>query len=141
MGVVHIVEKEAQEKGLELSVNLETQLRKMNTQKNLMRAAIFHLIRNAIDATSPGGRITIMTSSDSDYVKLSVSDNGAGIPKEDFVRIFDPFFSTKKFRFGIGLPLIKQIVSEHLGDISVESEEGKGTTFRLSFPVRWADRK
>jgi signal transduction histidine kinase len=140
-GVVKIVEKEAEEKGLELTVNLETQLRKINTQKNLMRAAVFHLIRNAIDATSPGGRITITTSSDMDHVKLSVSDTGTGIPEEDIKKIFDPFFSTKKFRFGMGLPLIKQIVSEHLGDISVKSEGGKGTTFRLSFPVRWTEQR
>jgi len=140
-GVVKIVEKEAREKGLGLSVDLEKQLRKINTQKNLMRAAVFHLIRNAIDATPPGGRITITTSSDSDQVKLSVSDTGTGIPKDDITKIFDPFFSTKKFRFGMGLPLIKQIVSEHLGEISVESEEGKGTTFRLSFPVRWMEQR
>ncbi len=140
-GVVKIAGKEAEEKGLQVTLNLEEPLQKINAQKNLMRAAVFHLIRNATDATSPGGRIEVVTRSDGDRVRLSVSDTGAGIPKEAIEKIFDPFFSTKKFRFGMGLPLIKQIVSEHLGDISVESEEGKGTIFRLSFPVRWKEQQ
>ena len=139
--VFKIVEKESIEKGVVLEFDLESQPLKINTQKNLMKAAIFHLIRNAIDATLPGGRIVITSAADIDCVKLSVSDTGSGIPKEDIERIFAPFFSTKKFRFGMGLPLIKQIVSEHLGTISVESEEGKGTTFRLSFPARWFEKK
>lgn len=140
-GVIRLLKKEADEKGLKLKDDLEKQQLKINTQKNLMRAAIFHLIRNAIDATPPGGSITITSRAEEDHIKLSVTDTGAGIPKVDIERIFDPFFTTKKFRFGMGLPLIKQIVSEHLGDISVESEEGKGSTFRLSFPVRWFEQK
>ncbi|MCL4456564.1 MAG: ATP-binding protein, partial [Nitrospirae bacterium] len=48
---------------------------------------------------------------------------------------------TKLFRFGMGLPLVKQIVSEHLGEIKVESEIGKGTTFKMIFPVRWIEKK
>jgi two-component system, sporulation sensor kinase E len=139
--VFKIVEKESIEKGVVLEFDLESQPLKINAQKNLMKVAIFHLIRNAIDATPPGGRIVITSAAEIDSVKLSVSDTGAGIPKEDIERIFAPFFSTKKFRFGMGLPLIKQIVSEHLGTISVESEEGKGTTFRLSFPARWFEKK
>lgn len=63
--------------------------------------------------------------------------SGHGIPEDVIDKIFEPFFSTKKYGFGMGLPLVKQIVSEHLGEIKVESELGKGTTFRLLFPFRW----
>lgn len=140
-GVAKILEKEADEKGVKLVADFEEEALKINMQKNLIRTAVFHLIRNAMDSTPAGGSITIKTRVESDRVKLSVSDTGTGIPGKDIEKIFDPFFSTKKFRFGMGLPLIKQIVSEHLGDISVESEEGKGTTFRLSFPVRWMEQQ
>jgi len=140
-GVVRLLQREMDEKGLRVGVDLGKQQLRLNTQKNLMRAAIFHLIRNAIDATPSGGSIMIATSAGDDHIVLSVADTGTGIPKEDIERIFDPFFTTKKFRFGMGLPLVKQIVSEHLGDISVESEDGKGSTFRLSFPVRWFEQK
>ncbi len=85
--------------------------------------------------------ITVTTAGDNEKVTLAISDTGAGIPEEDIGRIFDPFFSTKLFRFGMGLPLVKQIISEHLGEIKVESEPGKGTTFKLIFPVRWIEKK
>jgi anti-sigma regulatory factor (Ser/Thr protein kinase) len=140
-GVISIVEKEADEKNVRLSVNLADHPLKINTQKNLLRAAIFHIIRNAIEATPEGGMITVTTAGDNEKVMLAISDTGAGIPEEDIGRIFDPFFSTKLFRFGMGLPLVKQIISEHLGEIKVESEPGKGTTFKLIFPVRWIEKK
>ncbi|MFZ6007241.1 MAG: sensor histidine kinase [Nitrospirota bacterium] len=140
-GVVSIVEKEADKKSVRLSVNLADHPLKINTQKNLLRAAIFHIIRNAIEATPDRGMITVTTAGDNEKVTLAISDTGAGIPEEDIGRIFDPFFSTKLFRFGMGLPLVKQIISEHLGEIKVESEPGKGTTFKLIFPVRWIEKK
>lgn len=140
-GVASIVEKEADEKSVKLSVNLAGHPLKINTQKNLLRAAIFHIIRNAIEATPDGGMITVTTAGDNEKVTLAISDTGAGIPEEDIGRIFDPFFSTKLFRFGMGLPLVKQIISEHLGEIKIESEPGKGTTFKLIFPVKWIEKK
>jgi signal transduction histidine kinase len=140
-GIVPIVEKETAEKGVALALKLSDRALRINTQKNLLKAAIFHIIRNAIEATPRGGTITVATSESNDKVILSISDTGSGIPKEDLDKIFDPFFSTKKFRFGMGLPLVRQIISEHLGTISVESGEGKGTTFTVAFPVRWLEKK
>lgn len=139
--VVPIAEKEASEKGVHLSVNLSELPLKINVQKNLLRVAILHILRNAIEATPEGGRITITTSAERDNVIITISDTGSGISKEDIDRIFEPFYSTKRLRFGMGLSLVKQIVSEHLGHMSVESEQGKGTTFRITFPVRWIEKK
>ena len=73
------------------------------------------------------------------HAHLEVSDSGPGIPAGLEQRIFDPFFSTRLHRYGMGLPLLKQIVAEHMGDIQVESEAGKGTRFALFFPVRWSE--
>jgi signal transduction histidine kinase len=140
-GIVPIVEKETTEKGVALVLKLWDRALRINTQKNLLKAAIFHIIRNAIEATPRGGTITIATSESNDKVILAISDTGSGILNEDLNKIFDPFFSTKKFRFGMGLPLVRQIVSEHLGTISVESGAGKGPTFIVAFPVRWLEKK
>lgn len=140
-GVAAIVEKEAADKGIGLELRLSAQPVKINTQKNLLRAAVFHILRNALEATPPGGRVTVQTRGDHTTAVLSVADTGAGIPPEDLDKIFDPFFSTKRYRFGMGLPLVKQIVAEHLGRIDVESEAGKGAAFTLTFPVRWLDKK
>lgn len=141
MGLVPIVEKEASYKGAALVINLSEQPLRMNIQKNLLRIAVLHVLRNAIEATANGGTITVASSGNQDKITLSVSDTGHGITKEDIIKIFDPFYSTKNHRFGMGLPLVKQIVSEHMGEISVESELGKGTTFSMTFPARWLEIK
>ena len=73
-----------------------------------------------------------------DTVVIEVSDRGHGITNEDLENIFSPAFSSKDKRFGMGLPLVKQIVSEHLGQIEVLSRAGEGTTFRVLLPVRWS---
>lgn len=137
---VSIVEKEASEKGVKIVVNVSQIPLKINSQRNLLRSAILHILRNSIEATSQSGSITITTSSEKNNIILSISDTGIGISDEYIDKIFDPFFSTKKYRFGMGLPLVKQIVSEHLGEINVRSELGKGTTFIMVFPTRWKEK-
>lgn len=134
-------EKEVVNKGLSLSVQLTGEPLKINAHKNLLRSAIFNLLRNAVEATPQGGKITVKTFIEEDKAVLTVTDTGAGILAEDINRIFDPFFSTKGHRFGMGLPLVKQIVLEHLGEIKIESEPGKGTTFKIIFPLRWKEAK
>ena len=128
-------------KAVKIAVRFSEQPLRINMQKNLLRAAISLLIKNSIEATPENGRILIETYCDKDSVVLAISDEGSGMSEEAVAKIFDPFFSTKRHRFGMGLPLVKQIVSEHLGEIKVESEVGKGTTFRLMFPYRWAEDK
>jgi signal transduction histidine kinase len=131
--VIPTLEKEA----VKLIINLSEHPLKINMQKSLLKVAISLLIRNSIEATPGNGKITIETYQDKDDVVLTVLDEGYGVPKDIIDKIFEPFFSTKKHRFGMGLPLVKQIVSEHLGEIHVESEPDKGTTFRIIFPFRW----
>jgi signal transduction histidine kinase len=141
MGVVSILKRATEEKRIRFDIDLSKVPLKINTQKHLLRAAVLHLVRNALEATPKGGRIAITTSGEGDKVILTVTDTGSGIPKEDIDKIFDPFYSTKRLRFGMGLPLVKQIISEHLGDISIEGGPGFGTTFRIAFPVRWTGKK
>ena len=73
-------------------------------------------------------------------VILIVHDSGQGIPQDTIGKIFEPFYSTKNRSFGMGLPLVRQVVAEHMGDIHVESEVGAGSTFRITFPTRWKER-
>ena len=131
---------EAEDRGLELIAQLSECPIKINMEKNLMQVALAHVIRNAIAATSAGGKITVQTYQDNDRAVIAVSDAGIGIPAEDLGRIFDPFFSTKEYSFGIGLPLVRQIISEHMGNITVESTLEKGTTFRIFLPLRWTEK-
>lgn len=138
--VSSVIKKEATLKGVNITVNITNKPLNINMQKQLLRVALFHVLRNAVEATPEGGKITVETFEDGDNAVLTVTDTGYGIPREDIDNIFDPYFSTKKHGFGIGLPLVKQIISEHLGELKLESEQGKGSCFRLIFPVRWREQ-
>jgi signal transduction histidine kinase len=95
-----------------------------------------NLITNAIQATEPGGRVTIATARVGDHVEISVADTGSGIPPERLGAIFDDFVTTKRRGLGLGLAISKRIVEQLDGTIAVESEVGRGTAFTLRFPAR-----
>ncbi len=138
--LISLIEKEAAGKSVGIAAEISEQPLRINMEKNLLKTALLHLMRNAVEATPSGGAITIRTSREPGGAVFEISDTGRGISKEDIERIFDPFFSTKKHRFGMGLSLVKQIVSAHMGEIDVQSEIDKGTTFRLTFPLRWTEK-
>ncbi len=140
-GVLSVVKREAEEKGLKLEANLSGLALNINAEKNLLSIAILQIIRNAVEASSEGGRVSVAVLEEGNNAVLAISDTGSGIGSEDINNIFDPFFSTKTQRFGMGLPLAKQIISEHLGEIKVESGHGKGTTFKIILPLRWMEKQ
>jgi signal transduction histidine kinase len=96
-----------------------------------------NLITNAVHAMNNKGELRIRVYQEQDYIKVSFSDTGPGIPQEILPRIFEPFFTTKPQGegTGLGLHICKQIIDKHQGLISVESEPGN-TTFTVSLPVR-----
>lgn len=138
--IVHLIHREADARTVEIGVSLHDQPLMINAQQDLLKIAVFHIVKNAIEATPAGGRVKITTQRQGEKIVLIVHDSGKGIPKEDIAKIFEPFYSTKEHSFGMGLPLVRQVVSEHMGDIQVESEDHEGTTFRLIFPARWREK-
>ena len=96
---------------------------------------IENLVKNAIDAMKGKGSLNIVISELEDLVKISITDTGKGIPKNQFTKVFEPGFTTKKRGWGLGLSLTKRIVQEyHKGKIKVaHSEIGKGTTMQISY--------
>jgi len=137
--VTVVSEKEAAFKGVDMVVNMSVEPLRINMQKDLLRVAVFHIIKNALEATSEGGKVTVETWNEDESVILEVSDTGYGIPEQEVGNVFKPFFSTKERGFGLGLPLVKQIITEHLGEVTVKSTPGCGSTFRIQFPVRWKE--
>src|SRR5262249_7571824 len=95
-----------------------------------------NLITNAIQATEPGGRVSIATALAGDRAEITVTDTGSGIPPERLVAIFDDFVTTKRRGLGLGLAISKRIVEQLDGTIAVESTVGRGTSFTLRFPAR-----
>lgn len=93
-----------------------------------------NLILNAIEATSPGGALTVTTEEHGEWARISVSDTGTGIPADRQAAIFEDFKTTKRRGLGLGLAISSKIVAQLAGTISVTSQVGAGTTFTLEFP-------
>ncbi len=95
-----------------------------------------NLLTNAIQATEPGGRVTVVTSRADDAVEIGVTDTGSGIAADRLSAIFDDFVTTKRRGLGLGLAISKRIVEQLDGSITVRSEVGRGTTFTVRLPAR-----
>jgi signal transduction histidine kinase len=95
-----------------------------------------NLITNAIQATAPGGRVTVATARAAGQVEISIADTGSGIPPDRLQDVFDAFVTTKRQGLGLGLAISKRIVEQLDGSIDVTSELGRGTVFTLRFPAR-----
>lgn len=96
-----------------------------------MRQVFNNLIKNSIEAKAT--QIKIEINNENDKIKLSLSDNGMGIEKEQLLTIFEPYFTLKRSGTGLGLAIVKQIIEQHNAEILVESEIGIGTTFHIYF--------
>ena len=101
-----------------------------------LKSVVVNLLINAADSLSEGGQIDLNTRiANGEEVSLEISDNGKGIGEKEISRIFYPFFSTKSGGSGLGLSISSNIISAHKGTIEVESEVGKGTTFKILLPA------
>ena len=102
----------------------------------LIERVIYNLLLNAAQASPPGGSITVKTRQLDGTVEVAVIDRGSGIDPKHVENIFNPFFTTKSAGVGLGLAIVSKIVDEHQGKITVESEWGAGTVFRVFLPFR-----
>jgi nitrogen fixation/metabolism regulation signal transduction histidine kinase len=120
-----------------LRLELDPNLPEFDFDYEKMRRVLINLIDNAIDSIKQKGEgdIRIETRRQGEWVSLSVSDQGCGISPEVRERIFEPYFSTKKSGVGLGLAIVRRIVEEHGGTVSVDSRPGEGTTFVIRLPV------
>jgi len=138
--VVDLMRVEADNKKIDLQFSSPPKVPLINADRNSMEGIFTNLISNAIKYTPEGGKAWVNLGEEGGFVKAIVSDTGIGIKKEDLPRIFDKFYRVKTIETrqivgtGLGLSIVKSIVDAHLGSITVESEEGGGTTFTVFFP-------
>jgi signal transduction histidine kinase len=94
-----------------------------------MTQVFLNVLLNALEGTASGGEVKVEydNTSEQGRLRITLSDTGEGIPRENLDKLFDPFFSTKKKGTGLGLAIVKSIIEGHGGEIEVESELGKGT--------------
>ncbi len=115
---------------------LEESLPEVDADPDLLHKAFQNLILNALDAMPAGGTLKLRTSDHDGKVRIEISDTGKGLTPEECSRLFTPYYTTKKLGTGLGLAIVQSIVSDHHGTISVASDEGRGTTFRIDLPPR-----
>jgi len=111
----------------------------IRVDKEQITRVFSNIMINALDAMGDGGVMTVTTGIEGDFFVVKIRDTGTGIPEEDIIRIFDPFFSTKTSGVGLGLSMTYGIVVSHGGTIGVESNTNKwkkGSMFTISLPVK-----
>jgi signal transduction histidine kinase len=132
----------AQDRGVSLHTEVAEDLPDVWADTSRIGYVFTNLLSNALKHTSPGGRITVAAEADEAWVRFCVSDTGEGIPAAFLSRIFEPFYRVpgrgNEMGAGLGLAIVKEIVEAHGGAVSVESAEGKGSSF--FFTLRRADR-
>ncbi len=134
--VISFIEKEIQSKGIKIIYKFKKSLPKITTDKGQLQQVLLNIINNAVDAIDTGGQIEIETKLiDDSHIRISIKDNGPGIPKERLRYIFEPFYTTKTKGTGLGLYISHGIIKKLGGDIRVESELGKGATFYIELPI------
>jgi two-component system, sporulation sensor kinase E len=132
---VELLRPEIENRGVTVKEKLAKQLAASPIDSAQIKQALVNLIKNAVQAMTKGGVLSITTDSGVDGVVVSIADTGGGIPQEQINRIFEPFYTTKKKGSGLGLMIVQRIVRDHGGRIDLESHVGKGTTFRIWLPL------
>jgi signal transduction histidine kinase len=122
-------------RGTDVSVSYEgpDELR-LNADASQVRQLLWNLVRNAVQASSPGDEVRVRLARDDGGAILEVSDAGPGIPEEAKRKLFDAFFTTRSHGTGVGLAVVKRIVDDHGWTIRVESIDGRGATFSVLIP-------
>ena len=136
--ILTLAEKQFEKTGVHITTMLDERLPALVGDASALQQVVLNLVSNAQQAMSGRGEVRIVTrrrAERGDWIELSVSDTGPGIPPDLVDKIFDPFFTTKSGGTGLGLAISYRIVQEHDGTMEVKSVPGEGATFVLSFPV------
>ena len=132
-----------QDKNIKIEMDIRSKNRVINGDPILLKNAFSNLMINAYQAMDETG--TLRTCSDYDRKKdeilITISDTGKGIPENDQTKIFNPFFTTRDKGTGLGLALVRKIITGHMGNIEVDSKEGIGATFIIHLPVKMNYKK
>ena len=140
--VASMLNDQAIKKGIELTTNVQKDLKEIAADSDKIKQMLINLVDNAIKYTPDHGRVTIEAVNSDTGVRVSIEDNGIGIPEEHIPRLFERFYRVDKARSrnvggtGLGLTIVKHIVANYNGEIKVQSQIGKGTRFDIALPEK-----
>ena len=131
---LELLQPELNNRGLTVKTRFARHLPVVPLDPTQIQQVLVNLVKNAMQAMTKGGTLTLQTGDAAEAVWMSVADTGGGIPQEQINRIFEPFYTTKKRGTGLGLMIVQRIVRAHGGRVELESHVGRGTTFRIWLP-------
>jgi len=135
MKTLELLQPELENRGVHVKTRLARQIPITPIDPAQIQQVLVNLVKNATQAMTKAGTLTLQTGEGSDGVWVSIADTGGGIPQEQINRIFEPFYTTKEKGSGLGLMIVQRIVRAHGGRIDLESQVGRGTTFRIWLPL------
>ncbi|HEX4667574.1 MAG TPA: ATP-binding protein [Chthoniobacterales bacterium] len=125
---------EIKDRDIVVKTELRSDLPLLELDRDQMKQVFYNAIKNSFEAMKRRGILRIRTDRDETHVKISFTDTGGGISPENLSRVFEPYFTTKGGGSGLGLLIVRRIVREHGGELSIESTEGKGLTLTIRLP-------
>jgi PAS domain S-box-containing protein len=131
---VRFLALEIKDRDIVVEQELRSDLPLLEIDRDQMKQAFYNVIKNSFEAMKSRGILRIRTDMDESHVIVRFSDTGGGISAENLSRVFEPYFTTKTSGTGLGLLIVRRIVREHGGELSIESSEGKGLTLTIRLP-------
>src|SRR5438477_878757 len=125
---------ELQDREIVVEQELRSDVPLLQLDRDQMKQAFYNMIKNSLEAMHRHGRLRIRTDLDDTHVVLQFTDTGGGMSAENLSRVFEPYFTTKPSGTGLGLLIVRRIVREHGGELSIKSSEGKGLTLTIRLP-------
>ena len=123
---------------IELVRRLDADLTEIRVDSDQIQQVLVNIMTNAVQAMPEGGKLTISTKENGEFLEVEIADTGSGMPQEVKDKVFEPLFTTRAKGIGLGLAVCKSIVDRHEGHIEVSSKVGKGTTFNIKVPLKAA---
>ncbi|MBO0694907.1 MAG: PAS domain-containing sensor histidine kinase, partial [Verrucomicrobia bacterium] len=125
---------EIQDREMAVQQELRADLPLLQLDHEQMKQAFYNVIKNSLESMKRHGTLLIRTDLDDTHVTVSFTDTGGGMSAENLSRVFEPYFTTKPSGTGLGLLIVRRIVRDHGGELSIESNEGKGLTLTIRLP-------
>jgi signal transduction histidine kinase len=128
--------RELADRGITVEADLPMGTPVIMADRDQLKQVFFNLVKNAMEAMQPGGRLTVKVRVAEELVYVAVADTGSGIRAEDLAKLFQPYHTTKVSGHGLGLMIVQRILRDHGGHVGIESKEGVGTVVTLQFPQK-----
>jgi signal transduction histidine kinase len=133
--LLDFTEPEAQQQNIRIKRDISPDLPEIYLDNGQIKQALLNIVLNAYQSMSSGGELSVRVYKTESHISIDITDTGEGIPPDRISKLFNLFYSTKENGTGLGLSITKRIIDMHSGEIRLQSEEGKGTTFSVILPI------